>query len=48
MNHRFLKGDGDLPLSSSSHKNPLNTGGAPEYLPRDLDDVILDFFHMPD
>jgi hypothetical protein len=32
----------------SGHRNPLNTGGAPEYIPGNPDDVILEFFHMPE
>lgn len=32
----------------ASHNNPLNTGGATEVLPQNPNDVILDWFHMPD
>lgn len=32
----------------ASHNNPLNTGGATEVLPNNPNDVMLDFFHMPD
>ncbi len=31
-----------------SHNNPGNTGGAPEVLPQNPNDVSLDWFHMPD
>jgi RHS repeat-associated protein len=43
-----LRGDFRVQPAPASHNNSLNTGGAPEYLPTDPDDVTLEFFHMPD
>lgn len=43
-----IRGDYQVRPAPPSHNNPLNTGGAPEYIPRNPDDVILEFFHMPD
>ena len=31
-----------------SHNTPANTGGGTEMLPKNVDDVMIDWFHMPD
>ncbi|MCC6641244.1 MAG: hypothetical protein IT386_08805 [Deltaproteobacteria bacterium] len=43
-----MRGPYEVRPAPASHNNPLNTGGAPEYVPRNPEDVILEFFHMPD
>lgn len=43
-----IRGDYEVRPAPASHNNPFNTGGAPEYIPRNSDDVLLEFFHMPD
>jgi len=43
-----MKGPYTTRSAPPSHNNPANTGGATEVVPKNPDDVALDWFYMPD
>jgi hypothetical protein len=41
-------GDYTTRPAPASHNNPTNTGGGTEVIPKKSNEVMLDWFHMPD